>query len=476
MHTTQTPTTGYGYKDSDNFYYGMGVAPGIRIGSTKIIASQAGLSGTVAQWTTSAITAKCNTPSAVCTYTTVDCAATAQNFSNNEYDTSGTNAGYYSTRARDMDVSVRDADHGGGLTKQLAITVAAGNYGQNAESTTAVMAPATAKNVLSLGAAESMRASTSACDTVVGTGNNPALRNRAEAYNVLAYCSRRGTNDARIKPDLIAPATLVFGARTVAVPSGYCLQGGNTSADYYPHYHGASGTSFAAPVAAGAIALLRYHYSTTYGVTPSPALYKAMLVAGARSITGSLDRLETYLQQTTKTVTSWPNAQQGFGLITLNDLLATSVSKDWRDQDTVLVQGTVYDRTVTVTDISKPVKIVMAYTDAPAAVGAAITQVNGLNVTAFWVDGTRYYGNFTGTDGYSRVDSGCGRPVCSSPADTRNNVEVIHINPTRFAGNTNLSFTVRIVASPLNGAGVPGQSGGANNQDFALFVLNGDIQ
>ena len=77
--------------------------------------------------------------------------------------------------------------------------------------------------------------------------------------------------------------------------------------------------------------------------------------------------------------------------------------------------------------------------------------------------------------GYSRLPEGCGRPSCPTPADTRNNVEVLNIDPARFVNPANRTFTVRVWAANLNGAGVPGAAGGANNQDFALFAINAGV-
>jgi hypothetical protein len=376
--------------------------------------------------------------------------------------------------AREADISVRNADRSTMIP--LAMTVSAGNFRTfPTESSKTVMAWATAKNVITMGAAESARATIGTCATT--GGENPVARNTAQGYNVVAYCSRRGTNDGRMKPDLLAPATMALGAKTRASGNSFCATGGDFFSDgiipITPAYHGSSGTSFAAPVAAGAVALLRYYYEPQFpaGKPPSPAMYKAMLVAGARPITGGVDRLETTLQGAPYTVTAWPNIQQGFGLINMTDLLSASIVKSWRDQQTILVQGQMSEPIVTVADPTKPMRIVLVWTDAPAMSGATIAEVNGLNLSALG-----YWGNYIGADGYSGFGAGCGRPACPSPSDSRNNVEVLNINPSVFTDPAKRTFPVRIMASPVNGIGVPGQSGGANNQDFALFVMNGTLQ
>lgn len=464
------PTAGYAIKDGPDaygqYYYGLGIAPGVRLASTKML-DLAGEHGTVADWTTQAVSSPCNQPGNLnlCIDSAQVCTAVVQNHSHNKANTQGTNDGYYDPDAQQFDFSVRDADRQG-LNRQLAITMSAGNYKQPVEDlNAAVIAPATAKNVITMGATESARVTIPArCQGTLG-GENPLLRNSAGGYTVLAYVSRRGTNDGRLKPELLAPATLAAGPRSSSgSDSTYCMLAGDAAKADYPQYTGASGTSFAAPVAAGAVALLRYRYGNV-----SPAMYKAMLVAGARSIAGGLDR------QTGQTLTGWPTVPQGFGLIRLDDLLAYAPARAMHDQGTILVQGSVYERQVTVSDPSKPVRIVVAWTDAPAAVGAQITLVNNLDLMAYWPDFSKLYGNYTDVDGWSKTPGGCGRPVCVSPADLRNNVEVLNINPTKFVDAANRTFTVRIIASPINGIGVPNQSGGANNQDFALFVLNGTL-
>jgi hypothetical protein len=198
-----------------------------------------------------------------------------------------------------------------------------------------------------------------------------------------------------------------------------------------------------------------------------------MLTASSRSITGGTDRLGATLGTST-TVTKWPNEQQGFGVINLTDLLGTSPVKSWRDQQTILLNGQSYTNSVTVADPTKAVKISLAWTDAAAAETATVTLVNDLDLRAFGST-FRVYGNLTSADGFSTINPGCGRPLCSAYFnDMRNNAEIINIPASTFTDSANRTFTVQINAF-LNGVGVPGASGGVNNQDFALIVVNGTL-
>ncbi|MEO8379210.1 MAG: S8 family serine peptidase [Acidobacteriota bacterium] len=472
------PTNGLAIKDSDAYgqlYYGLGVAPGVRIGNTVMMAG--GQVGSVEDWTRLAVTQRCNTPSSPCPAIPSGplCRATVQNHSNNEYEPNGASAGYYTITAREFDISVRDADRATQIP--LTVTVSAGNIGQVlTDPTTSILAPATAKNVITVGGVESIRqntAVTSACLTNPGE-TNPTLRHKAEGYNILAYGSRRGTADNRIKPDLVAPATLVLGPHLWAPASGnyYCAKDGDPAKEYYQQYHGSSGTSWAAPVAAGSVALLRYKYA----VVSSPAMYKAMLIAGASSIKGGYDRY------TGTTIASWPDAQQGFGRITLDNLFSSSLVRGRKDQTTVLQQSQSVTYKVTVGDPSQPTKIVVAWSDAPGAVqhpgdSGLRALKNDLDLRASLPEGYVYYGNYVSwATGYSAVKGGCGRPLCPSPNDTLNNVEVIHVDPARFSNPSNRTFTLTVTAANLQAPGVPGVGGGVNNQDFALFVVNGSVQ
>ena len=467
-----------GYQDLDDTnsayarLYGMGVAPGVRMGNTRITNDTGTVPSTAytpSSWTRLAVSQPCYPIDQI--YPTTPptgppCVATVQTYSSNIY--APVTAGTYGIYSREFDLLVRDADRQTVGNTSLAITFSGGNYGQDPTDTSKyLLPPATAKNVIAVGATESMRDPSTA--TYVSTcGSTDQFRaDNVSGYSTVAWVTKRGTTDARIKPDVLAPASMSFGAKTrsTATSNVYCAKYPATT----PHrYHGTSGTSFAAPVAAGSIALLRYKYGAL-----SPAMYKAMLTAGARSITNGTDRLGATLGTAT-TVTKWPNEQQGFGVINLSDLLGTSPVKTWIDQSTILLVGGSYTTTVTVADPTRPVKIALAWTDAPAVENATTTLVNDLDLRA---NGStfRVYGNLTGSDGYSSVNPGCSRPYCSAYFnDLKNNVEILHLPPALFTDTANRTFTVEVKAF-LNGEGVPGASGGAYNQDFALFVLNGTL-
>jgi hypothetical protein len=367
--------------------YGLGSAPGVRLGATKIVAADSSPStnlplGSISTWTDAAIAASCQARSGTdCILVTpapaLSCNSLISNHSYNDYPTyqwDNSTDGAYTANSVAYDAVVR--------AKGVTMVFAAGNFqdrtaldGPNPRSCvlgSSVVAPATAKNVITVGAAETARES----QTPLICPNKPAdcvaqdltFRHYAQGYSAVAYVSRRGTLDGRFKPDIIAPGTSCFGAWSRAlINTGlppdmqtppFCA--GTVDA----LYTGASGTSFAAPVVTGAAAVLSYWYQQR-GLTPTPAMMKAMLVANAHSMKMATDH------QTGQVVGHAPSTPQGFGLARIDQLLDTALAKYWFESPPVEIYTT-WTRTLEVADPTKPVVAVLAWTDPPGAVNAGV--------------------------------------------------------------------------------------------------------
>ncbi|MBK8798846.1 MAG: S8 family serine peptidase [Anaerolineales bacterium] len=148
--------------------------------------------------------------------------------------------------------------------KDYLVLFAAGNSGPGAQT---IGAPATAKNVLTIGASEN---------------NRPDIDDMADDPNSMASFSSRGpTADGRIKPEVVAPGTWVLSVRAAQAPDGSFW--GNFNQDYA--FMG--GTSMATPLAAGGAAIVREWLNKARGLaTPSAALLKALIVNGATQLAG----------------------------------------------------------------------------------------------------------------------------------------------------------------------------------------------
>src|SRR4029077_2878640 len=134
----------------------------------------------------------------------------------------------------------------------------------------------------------------------------------------------------RFKPDVVAPGTFVASTR-----SEQWVFGDNypaTSPTYpidvvldqvlSPWYRFDTGTSMAAPAVTGMLALMQEFFEQRLHLTNSPALYKALLINGARS----LGPLYDFNAQT-------PANVQGWGLVNLTNSipypLATTPPSAW---------------------------------------------------------------------------------------------------------------------------------------------------
>jgi uncharacterized membrane protein len=257
--------------------------------------------------------------------------------------------GTYGSMAIAYDKAVRDADSTVPGNQSMIIIFAAGN-----EAFSGIREPATAKNVITIGA----------------TGNNRPLA----PDQIAGFSSNGPTNDGRRKPDVMTP-----GAQVTSCQAG-------TSNQYVAH----DGTSMAAPGAAGAAALVVQYCRDNYEVTPSPALMKALFANGAEAMSS------TY---------PYPGMGQGFGRINVARTLLSNLTYQVlsEDQKVPLRTGEQMMYNATVLSQDSPLKVMLAWTDPPGSAAAARELVNDLDLELTSPSGLTYYGNNFTSAGESRV-------------------------------------------------------------------------
>ncbi len=231
------------------------------------------------------------------------------------------------------------------------------------------------------------------------------------------------TTDGRRKPDMLAPGCSISGSAS----NGDCLVGTQ------------SGTSMATPAVAGAITLARQYFMSGFtpsGVgtpsdsfTPSGALLKAVVVNSAVNLISQ---------------PGYPSNEEGWGRVVVGRSLpfAGDGRRLWvRDVRTSSLRAFddagqhEYRVHWSPTTSEESLQITLAFTDAPAGVGAASAPVNDLDLEVVSPMGSVYRGNvFTS-----------GSSVTGGTADAINSVEQVLIS-SPVPGD----WTVRVVASAVN--------------------------
>ncbi|EEF60482.1 conserved repeat domain protein [Pedosphaera parvula Ellin514] len=424
---------GFPFADSAGFHYGLGVCPFVKVGSSVVFDPS-------------------NFTSPIYNNLIADAYHSGARVSNNSWGSSS--AGAYDIDAQSYDALVRDAEQSGSTfpvagNQEMVIVFAAGNDGPGAST---VGSPGSAKNVLTVGAAENVQA-------FGGSDGSGISDTQANSANDIIYFSSRGPcSDGRHKPEIVAPGTHVSGGVAQAAnpaatgTADGCFTGegvsGGVGIPYFPagqqFYTASSGTSHSTPCVAGGSALLRQYFINNFTNPASPAMTKAYLMNSAR-----------YLNGAAANDTLWSDSQ-GMGEMNLGRAF-DGTPRILRDQvvgDLFTASGQTRTFTGTISDTNKPFRVTVAWTDAPGSTtGNAYNNDLDLTVT---VGGVSYKGN---------VFSGA-FSIPGGSADTKNNAESV-IVPAGVSG----PFAVTITAANINSDGVPNNAN-AVDQDFALVIYN----
>ena len=327
-------------------------------------------------------------------------------------------------RAVSLDAVTRDGDPETPGNQPFAMVFSAGNSGSAARTITQ---PKEAKNIITVGSTQSSR----------------TLNGNIDAMST--FSSRGPTKDGRIAPTVSAPGEDITSSATSADPSASCAAPAGAGAEAFvlgqAKYSPCSGTSMAAPQVTGAVALITdWWRERNGGATPSPAMDKALLVNTATDM-GTADV---------------PNGNEGWGRVNLSTLFTPS-ERVYIDQSVVLTSvGQSHGIDVVPADPSKPIRVTLAWTDAPGAAGASRALVNNLDLKVTTPGGTTYLGN--------AFQSGASAP--GGIADIRNNIENVWLTQAEQG-----VFHVEVSATNLPGDGIPGDDV-LTDQDFALVISN----
>jgi hypothetical protein len=387
----------------------------------------------------------------------------------------------------DYTIESVDTDSFVWTNRDMAITFSAGNSGTDANSNgvvdnDSIGAPATAKNVLTIGATESTRADNFPCDTSLTYTSHDAYQTGqtcssmggtqindfgtwgsrypsdfpaaplsgdstvGNAQQMSSWSSRGPVDDSRIKPDVVAPGTAVLSTASSLYQEGYgstvnpqngVYQWDGYGMPYNSGYKYMGGTSMANPLAAGGVTVVRDYYNKTHGINASAALVKATIINSA------VDLADENNDGANDNDFPIPNVHEGWGRINLDG--ATDGTIQFVEEGTGL--ATSGSQSFTVTSTGGPLKVTLVWSDYPSTETASINLVNDLDLTV--AGSSTFRGN---------VFSG-GWSATGGSADRRNNVENVYIQSP--AG----TYTVTVT-----GFNVP-----SGPQKFALVVDGGSL-
>eukprot|EP00804_Cyclotella_cryptica_P013914 CCRYP_002444-RC/>CCRYP_002444-RC protein AED:0.08 eAED:0.08 QI:101/0.77/0.6/1/0.77/0.7/10/144/934 len=309
----------------------------------------------------------------------------------------GAEFNFYTSQARNFDQFMYEND-------DFLILVAAGNSG-GGDAANSVGSPATAKNVIAIGAHHSY-----------GTSNPRG--GLGPAY-ISDFSSRGPTSDGRTKPDIVAVGQSLLSAGALPDEFGECDPSNGKIPGANDHDEGLlslQGTSMATPLTAGTAAIIRQYFEEGYYPTgvkgegsltnPSATLIKAVLMNGAQFMKGvdngssGVTPVEPY------------DSNQGFGHLSLQNSIylpgKTNVQLQAYDRESVIDGlSQTYDLEIDTSGgcTSKDLSVTLVWSEEASRLSTFFSFVNIVTL-----GGVTYYPN------------GLGQP------DRRNNAERVIIS------------------------------------------------
>ena len=422
--------SGSPFADPQGFRYGLGIAPQVRVGASKLFADNGDFQASFFDFVR-------------------DAYREGARITSNSWGACDLGLGFCNLYADDcaiFDSLARDADLETPGNQEMIIVFAAGNEGDL--SSKSIDVPGSAKNVIAVGASENLRP-TDVNGAPVTDGCGVRSSEADDAVDMALFSSGGPVQDGRAKPDLVAPGTHIQGAAsqdsayTTTRDLGVCNR-------YFPTgqtlYTWSSGTSHSTPIVAGGAAPAFQWLRGQIHSDPSPALVKGLLLNSATYLTGVLGG------------GSLPGSRQGWGLMNLGRAFETA-DRIIYDQspDRIFSEsgGPAFEIAGVITDPSKELRAMLTWTDPPGDGSTNAPYVNQLDLELV-INGALYRGNhFNGQ--YSAPG---GQP------DILNNVQGI-----RLPAGTTGSFVLRVRPMIIAGDGVPGNNADLD-QDFSLVMTN----
>ena len=224
----------------------------------------------------------------------------------------------------------------------------------------------------------------------------------------------------------------------------------------------------AAPVVSGMLALMQEYFESILAEPFSPALMKALLINGARTVNSIYDVQVRKIYNL-----------QGWGIPTLTNSLPLALTNtadrsgwpvrffDMGTNNALATgQAHTWDLKLSTNAVNEPLRITLVWTDPPGNPGTAVKLVNDLDlVVTNLVTGEVFVGNDIPQD----ADFNQATSTNEVPAyDFVNNVECVFLEPL-----LGTNYSVSVVARRVN---VNAVTANLNDvvQDYALVISSGD--